>query len=174
MKKLFLLLIVCVICSAGCKQKESGPIGEAPRAIGLENEIKFLKDILKEDPKNLDALIKLGNAYMDSKRFKEAIDAYSRALEIDPKNVNVRVDMGTCYRYAGMPNKAVEEYKKALSIDPKHIYANKNLGVVLAFDLGDREGAIKAFETYLSLAPGAPDAKEVKAEIERLKSYKKQ
>lgn len=155
------------------KEKEGGstPAPLTPSTITLQSdrEIEVLKEIISKDPKNLDALIKLGNISMDSKRFQDAVDAYGRALEIDPRNVDVRVDMGTCYRNLGNPNQAIEEYKKALSYNPNHLYAYKNLGVVLAFDLHREEEAIKAFQTYLKLSPNAPDALQVSDIINDLK-----
>lgn len=161
-------LAVALACSKGGDNAKSPGPSSAP--LNTENQARLLSEILKEDPKNLDAWIKLGNIYMDSGRFPGAIDAYRKALELDPKNVNVRVDMGTCYRYSGRPDRAVEEYRKALKHDPNHLYGHKNLGIVLAFDLGDRAGGIRELETYLKLAPPGPEASEVRKEIERLKT----
>lgn len=107
---------------------------------------------------------------MDSKRYSEAVYAYSKALEINPNNVDVRVDMATCYKEAGKPQIAEEEYRKALKINPKHLNAHRNLAVVLAFDLGKKEEAIKEFEAYLALAPNAPDAGNIMRLISELKT----
>lgn len=171
--------IYCGICAValifslqGCKEEPKAvypPGGAVTSPITVENEVRLLKEVLKEDPQNLQAIIKLGNLMMDSKQFKEAIDAYGKALQIDPKNVNVRVDLGTCYRGAGMPNKAVEEYKKAIKIDSKHAYARKNLAIVLAYDMGDYAGGVKEFEAYLGIVPGDPDAPQIRQEIEHLR-----
>jgi len=107
---------------------------------------------------------------MDSSRFYEAIDAYQKALALDEKNVNVRVDLGTCYRSVGKPDKAAEEYRKAIAINPNHINAHRNLGIVLAFDLNDKKGAIKEFQEYLRLSPQAPDATQMGQLIEKLRA----
>jgi len=80
------------------------------------------------------------------------------------------VDMGTCYRNTGQPQKAVEAYRKALAVNPNHLNAHRNLGVVSAFDLGDRKTAVQAFEEYLRLAPNAQDAAQVRQLIANLKS----
>jgi tetratricopeptide (TPR) repeat protein len=106
---------------------------------------------------------------MDSQRLQEAIQAYSEALKIDPSNVDVRVDMGTCYRNLGDPNKAVEEYGKALQYNPNHPFAHRNLGVVLALDLHRKEEAIKEFQTYLKLSPGAQDASQISHLVDELR-----
>ena len=67
---------------------------------------------------------------------------------------------------------AVKEYKKALEINPKHLNGRKNLAVVLAYDLHDNKQAAKEFEKYLEFAPNAPDAAQIRQEIQRLKSVK--
>lgn len=172
MKRIFIACLVSLLLLANCQKKEE-PKVQTPYPAGPVqggNEIALLQDIVKKDPKNVGALIKLGNMLMDTHRFHEAIDSYQKAIELDPKNVDVRVDMGTCYRNVGQPDRAVEEYRKVLAINPSHLNAHRNLGVVLAFDLGDKKQAIKEFEEYLRLSPNAPDANQLRQETARLKA----
>lgn len=177
MKKPVLASVLLIFTVAGCQQKEepkpqyefpTGPVGSV-QSIDQE---KLLKEALAKDPKNLNALISLGNMMMDRSRFNEAIDAYQKALDIDPRNVDVRVDMGTCYRNAGKPDVAVKEYRKALEINPKHLNGHKNLGVVLAYDIKDTKQAVKEFEAALAIAPNAPDAGTLRQEINKFKAAK--
>jgi cytochrome c-type biogenesis protein CcmH/NrfG len=177
MKTVALFLGVLALFIAGCQQEDQRPITQGPGGgspLQAENQIKFLKSILKEDPANLDALIKLGNISMDANRFDEAIDAYGKALEIDPTNSNVRVDMAVCYRRTGRSDRAVEEIEKAIAQDPKHAIAHMNLGVILAYDFGKNEEAAKHFERFLELSPNAPNAPQIRQEIERLKTAARQ
>ena len=187
MKKLFALIVFAAFSLLGCQQKDdsrpqfqppvgqtgqaqqgSGPVGSGP--IQGFDKVKMLQDVVAKDPKNMNAWIELGNILMDSKKYAEAVEPYQKALEIDPKNVDVRVDMGTCMRGSGKPDMAIKEYKKALEYNPNHINANKNMAVVLAYDLKDGKQAVKYFEKALSLAPNAPDAAAIKAEIDKLKA----
>lgn len=167
-----LLISILLILFAGCERGERAPSPQGTPPASLQradDDIRLLREALKDDPGNLAAWIKLGNTLMDSGRNRDAADAYEKALAIDPKNVDVRVDMGTCYRNSGRPEKAVEAYRKAIEINPRHINAHRNLGVVLAYDLGDRAGAVREFEEYLKLYPSAPDAQQVRQDIEALK-----
>ena len=172
MRKMLVLLSVFILVA--CQQKQEpgsqyqGPVGTMPSM----SDTKMLEEVVRKDPRNVDALIKLGNVNMDTHRFQEAIDAYQKALELDPKNVDVRVDMGTCYRNIGRADRAVEEYRKAIEINPRHINAHKNLGIVFAFDLKDRAGAVKAIERYLELAPNDPDAGRFRQMVADLKAGK--
>jgi cytochrome c-type biogenesis protein CcmH/NrfG len=173
MRTIALFLTVLALFITGCQQEDQRPITQAPGGgspLQAENQIKFLKSILKEDPANLDALIKLGNISMDASRFDEAIGAYAKALEIDPTNTNVRVDMAVCYRRTGRSDRAVEEIERAIENDPAHAIAHMNLAVILAYDLGKNQEAAKHFERFLELSPNAPNAPQIRQEIARLKS----
>ena len=147
------------------------PAGTAGPVQSME-QVKLLKEAVAKDPKNVNAWISLGNMMMDTSRFSEAADAYEKALAIDPKNVDVRVDMGTCYRNMGKPDMAAKEYRKALELNPQHLHAHKNLGIVLAYDLKDKASAVKEFEKALAIAPNAPDADQLRQEIQKLKASK--
>lgn len=173
MKKTILVLMILVVAAAGCKQRqEQRPAGQYPAApLITADDIRHLQDAAKM-AKSAAAWTALGNAYMDTKQFNEAIEAYQKALALDPKNVDVRVDVGTCYRGAGKPEKALEEYRKALAINPDHINARRNSGVVLLYDLNDRKQAAKEFEKYLQLAPHAADAGEIRQIVQELKAGK--
>jgi cytochrome c-type biogenesis protein CcmH/NrfG len=172
-KNIVFFLLAVMLMAAGCQQKEQSE-APAPAQGGLQSqqEISMLQDVLRKDPKNLNAWISLGNDLMDSSRFDEAIAAYQKALDLDPKNVDVRVDMGTCYRKVGKSDIAVKEYREALKINPNHQMALRNLGIVLEYDLKDNKQAIQAYEKYLQTAPNAQDAEKVKQEIARLKAEK--
>lgn len=173
MKKIVILLAAAAIIISCQKKEEPKPLYEFPAApLQAQDDIKIIQEAVRIAPDNVNAWIKLGNTLMDSRRFNEAIDAYGKALELDPKNVDVRVDMGICYRNTGRPDIAVNEFKKALDINPAHLFAHKNLAVVLAYDLHDNAGAVREYEQYLRLAPYAPDADQVKREIEALKTAK--
>lgn len=173
MKKIIFLVMLGIII-AGCQQKQE-PKSEyqAPSGqIQMEWDLKLARDAVTVDPKNVNAWIQLGNISMDMARYPEAIDAYQKALELDAGNVDVRVDMGTCYKNIGKPDIALKEYKKAVEINPNHALAHANMGIVLAYDLKDKAQAIKEFEKYLQLAPNAPNAGQVRQEIEKLKASK--
>ncbi|MDA8083848.1 MAG: tetratricopeptide repeat protein [Nitrospiraceae bacterium] len=184
MKKLVVIIIAGLLFVA-CQNKDEskpqyqfpsggGPAGGVtqPAPLQGQEEMKLLKEAVSKDPKNAEAWIRLGNISMDTRQFPDAIEAYTKALKLDPKNVDVRVDLGTCYRNSGKPDVAAREYRKALDLNPNHLNAHKNLGVVLAYDLKDKAQAIREFEKALELAPNAPDAPQLRQEIQNLKASK--
>jgi cytochrome c-type biogenesis protein CcmH/NrfG len=134
-----------VVASTGNPREES--------SVNREDDIRLAKSVLEKDPRNLEALIKLGNAYFDTDRYQGAIDAYSKALAIDPKNPDVRTDMGIMYRKLGQFDKALEAFRQAAQDQPMHVNSRFNLGVALKYDKKDFEGAIQAWQEFLKLEP---------------------
>ncbi|MBM4306173.1 MAG: tetratricopeptide repeat protein [Deltaproteobacteria bacterium] len=140
-----------------------------PDPAELNLKIQSLKDIIKKDPKNLPALVELGNLYFDSRQPKEAIEAYSQYLSVKPDNADVRTDMGIMYRALGDFNRAIEEFQKAAQSDPKHINSRYNIGIVLLHDKQDVKGAIKAWEEYLKVDTNSERANRLRAQLDRMK-----
>ncbi len=139
--------------------------------VDYEGEIQLSKSILEKDPNNLQALINLGNAYFDTDRYQEAIDAYSKALAINPKNPDVRTDMGIMYRKLGQFDKALEAFRQAARDDSRHPNSRFNLGIVLQNDKKDFQAASQAWEDFLKVVP--PDDERVtmaKQEIQTAKA----
>ena len=168
-------LVLFVLAVTGCGNS-STPSAPAPPVQGtggpmvdLTKQETRYREVLAQDPQNVNAWIGLGNMYMDSGRFAEAVEAYGKALETTPENVNVRIDMGTCYRRVGQPARAVEEYRKGLSYEPNHANGLANLGIVLAYDLQDYRAALEVWEKYLKVAPGHRMSEQIRQDVVRLK-----
>ncbi|RMG97228.1 MAG: tetratricopeptide repeat protein [Candidatus Dadabacteria bacterium] len=135
----------------------------------LSVEIRELRGIVERDPTNRTAWVRLGNLYFDSDQYMEAIEAYTKALELDPNDPDVITDRAIMYRRMGDFQKAVEEFRRAADMAPNHLNSLLNLGVVLRYDLGDLEGAMKAWQRYLERNPPADMAEKIRAEIEAIR-----
>ena len=155
------------------QQQSPGAPPPAATAVDIQKQIAPLLSILKDDPKNLKALIELGNAYFDGGQVDKSIEAYSKALEINPKNADVRTDMGIMYRRKGNFGRAIAEFKKAAEDDSKHVNSRYNLGIVLLHDKGDLKAAIKAWEDFLKVEPTGPRADNIRNQMGKMKSMAK-
>jgi cytochrome c-type biogenesis protein CcmH/NrfG len=141
------------------QQTTSAPPPPAQQQSGMTNEqaqnILTLEQEVAANPTNADAWIQLGNVYFDTNNPPKSIRAYEKALEFRPNEPNVLTDLGVMYRRNGEPEKALESFDKAIAIDPSHQQARFNRGIVLRYDLNDREGAVKAWEEILKINPDA-------------------
>jgi tetratricopeptide (TPR) repeat protein len=132
-------------------------------AVFLASEAT-LREALAANPKDLKALINLGNLYYDNNKYQLAIDRYSQALEIDPNDTNVRTDMGSCYWSLGQADQAIREFRKSLESNPSHPQTLFNLGIVYLHGKSDMAEARKAWEKLIALNPNYPQ----RARIEQM------
>ncbi len=135
----------------------------------LENEAG-LKAAAAQDPKNVSALVRLGNLYYDHGKFREAVDWYGRALEIAPDDVNVRTDRGTSYWNLGEADAAIAEFNRSLQSNPTHAQTLYNLGVVYLHGKNNPGQARQAWEKLLATNPGYPDRAKIEQQIAQLNS----
>ena len=112
---------------------------------GVEQRIAIAKQLVAQNPKDVQAWISLGNDYFDSRQFQLSVDAYAKALELDPKNPDVLTDQGVMYRDLGQYDKALANFLKANQIQPSHMQSLMNAGVVYAYDLKDPKRAEEAW-----------------------------
>src|SRR5437016_12940389 len=56
--------------------------------------VKELTSKIKQDPKDFDSIVELGNIKFDQKNYDDAINLLKKALEIHPDSMDIRNDMG--------------------------------------------------------------------------------
>lgn len=149
---------------------QSGPTGSvqttsAPpqpqqqQASGLTREqasnILRLEQEVATNPTNVDAWTQLGHVYFDTNNPAKAIRAYEKSLDLRPDDPNVLTDLGVMYRRNGQPDKALATFDRAIAVDPRHEQSRFNKGIVLRYDMNDREGAVKVWEELLAINPNA-------------------
>jgi len=132
--------------------------------------IKSLENKLAANPLDKGSWVLLGNAYYGVDMHQKSIDAYKKYLELNPNDPNVWTDMGTMYRRLKNPKEAIVSYNNALKVDPKHEMTYINKGIVLLWDLKDKEGAIKTWSDLLKINPNAklPNGQPIQKLLEDL------
>jgi len=106
----------------------SQPTGNPMEAV--RQQIAALKEAIDRNPRNFDALVQLGNLYMDAAKYPQAIDYYERALAVS-ENPDVRVDLGICYKQSGQLDKALAAFRKAGAEAPNQWQPMFNAAIVL-------------------------------------------
>jgi tetratricopeptide (TPR) repeat protein len=150
----------------------AAPAGDAePRAAILdETKVNALKAVAERETANPKPRVELANLYFDAQKFDDAIKWYEAALQLNPNDVNVSTDLGVSYYYTNNPEKALVQLDRSLKIDPKHAKTLLNIGIVKAFAKQDLEGASKAWEQVLQLAPDSPEAQAARRALDTFKS----
>ncbi|MBS0431304.1 MAG: hypothetical protein JSS21_02700 [Proteobacteria bacterium] len=117
---------------------------------GLRDEANHA---LALDPRNVEALVALGNADLDSGHAARAKSEYERALEINPSSASAHLNYGTM-----LPLKqAVAQELAAVMLDPDNPTAQSNL-LVSYFDLGEYQLALTPDLAEVKLAPHEADS----------------
>ncbi len=157
----------------GGEAAPSASSDEAPHGSGAPvpfmQKLAEYKARVEKDPKDIEALVFMGNANYDIQRFEKAKEFYLKALDVDPNNTHVRTDLASSYRSLGETDQALEELNKVLKTDPKHEVALYNSGIILLNDKNDAEKATAAWEKLVQLKPNDPLSEELKKKISELK-----
>ena len=149
----------------------TGTAAPPTRAAVLDDtQVKALKAVAEREPSNAQARTQLGNLYFDAERYEDAISWYSESLKREPKDVNVSTDLGVCYYYTNQPDKALAQFEQSLKLDPKHAKTLLNVGIVRAFGKQDLDGASKAWQQVIALAPNSPEGQAAKRALDSLQS----
>jgi tetratricopeptide (TPR) repeat protein len=149
--------------AAGSTSGQAAPAVDEARAAELKTQAD-------RNPTNSDVRVQLGNLYFDAERYDEAARWYEQALSVNPKDVNASTDLGIAYYYSNQPDRALAQFDRSLAIDPKHSKTLLNIGIVRAFGKQDLDGAEKAWQRVLELAPNTPEAEVAKKGLDGLRA----
>jgi len=85
-------------------------------------------------------------------RYKEAIEAYTRAIELNPKYEEAYNNRGGAYPHLGEYRQAIRDFNKAIELKPDNAGAFYNRGLAYAY-LGDNQQAISDYDRAIGLLP---------------------
>jgi tetratricopeptide (TPR) repeat protein len=113
-------------------------------------------------PEMMRGMLQAARASLFDGRYGEAIAAYQAVLKRDPKNVDALTHMALIAALAGHADEALTTFDRALTIDPDYAPALLYKGQVLYEAKRDRDGAIRAWERFLTIVPSGDDHERVK------------
>jgi tetratricopeptide (TPR) repeat protein len=87
-----------------------------------------------------------------------AAEAFREALEADPKNARLHLGAGMAATLERRDASARSEFERALELDPALAIARAMLGQI-QYRMGERELAVRTYETLVAMAPGDADAR---------------
>jgi hypothetical protein len=89
---------------------------------------------------------KLGQAYVEQKKFELAIPQFEEAIQRDPEMLEARYGLAKCLHGMGRYEEAAVALEKLTAIDKKYDYGNAIFGLAESYRLSGNEE--KALETY--------------------------
>lgn len=128
------------------------PAGVEYRGDPDTEAITQAKAALAADPRNVDRFIALGVAQSGARQFREAIETFTRGLEIAPNEAML-------YRWRGHRHLSVREFDKARAdLEKGYQLDSTNYGVLFHYGIvryvaGDFAGAATLFRKAQPLAP---------------------
>ena len=166
----FIVVVILLIVTGGyllVKQPWSQPVPVNPGGHNHASSMSEAMQNIGELPEDYDALIAMGNEYMDNFNYPVAAECYRRALEIDGSSLDVRTDYGACLHGMGLPHRAKEEFHKVIEKYPQHGIANYNLGIVF-YSEKNIDSARYYWEQYLIHDPNGTASENARKLLKEL------
>ncbi|GEM_PF-621157 len=133
----------------------------------LSKAIAIYTEVIKKDPRSVEAYNWRGMAYDDLGELDRALSDYNSAIRISKKYADVYNNRGEIYRKKKQYSKALEDYSKAVFLEDGFAEAHYNMGLV--YEVQKQPAlAAKEYAEYLKLNPKARDEMEVQLRINRL------
>lgn len=120
-----------------------------PRPVYNE---EYCLDLIKRNPKNLDAYDNLGKFYLEQANFSDARDIYLYLTNHEAGNPDYQAKLGQCCFRLKIFEQAVLHYSKSVAIDTTQPNRYYNLGLSLEAN-GNTEQAIEAINKAIDMEP---------------------
>jgi tetratricopeptide (TPR) repeat protein len=133
------------------------PAGVEYRSLADTGTVARAERALAADPRNVDLIIALGVAQSGVRQFREAIQTFTRGLQVAPNNAMLLRWRGHRYLSVREFDKAMDDLTRGARIDSTIYGIWYHLGIV-RYVRGDFAGAAAAFARG---QPRAPDAGEL-------------
>lgn len=135
----------------------------------LTNARPYLEESVSVDPNQAASLLALGTLRFEQIDYMGAIEVLSKAVQIDPSSWKSQWLLSASYLRQRNFSEARDHAKAALTVSKGQA---SQVEVILAdalARLGDREGARKAIDNFLSADPHDPAAPKIRAWAEELR-----
>ena len=109
----------------------------------------------------------LGEAQLQLRKLDEAERSLAYAAKLEPNDAETWNNLGLVHIGKHRLQNARQDFAWAVRLEPPHAAARLNLAVTTQ-QLGDRRGALLLYRDYLSVAPNAANAENVRAQIRLL------
>lgn len=117
----------------------------------LDEAVRQLRRLLRERPRDHEALHQLGLVRWQRGEKDEALDALEASAAMKPDVARYQANLGNVYQAVGRTRAALAALQRAVALQPGHASSWSNLGVALRID-GQLDDAISALQKATALA----------------------
>jgi tetratricopeptide (TPR) repeat protein len=120
-------------------------------------QVREYRARLEKNPRDLEALLGMGELNLQRQDVKQAIEYYKRALDVDPGHPEALTRFGLILGQAGHFPEAIHAFDKALARNSGHVEALWLKGEVQLYGLRDFTAATTTWQRVVALLPEGPD-----------------
>jgi tetratricopeptide (TPR) repeat protein len=122
-------------------------------AVDYSAIVADLKASLAENPDEVELITQLGDAYFEQRNFAEAVNYYKKSLTMKEGDADIYNDLGLSMHYIDNSAEGLKYIEMGILQSPfnQRIWLTK--GFLLAYGLGDMNGARAAWEKARALDP---------------------
>jgi tetratricopeptide (TPR) repeat protein len=174
-------MLLVLLLMPGCKGDDAHPAAPRGAPKGLDplgaptaadsgtDRIRTLTARLNEDPRNVELLGALADAYFEARRYPEAIPIYEQALAIAPGDADLLNDLGLSLFYLGKGAEALAAVTAATEADPAFKHAWLSTGFIL-LSMGRLDEAVAPLNKVKELDPNGPLAETADGFLEAVEA----
>jgi tetratricopeptide (TPR) repeat protein len=130
----------------------------------LPKAMAMIEEVVKEDPKVIDAWFTLGNMSARRGRHEDAIGYFKRALALKADDEEAVINMAHAYRKLGRDDDALVGYRRFLELDPKSAQVRYEIAQIL-LDRSQNAEAAAELRQALEIEPKMAAAKNALAVV---------
>lgn len=137
------------------------------RIRALRDELARLEAAVRNEPEDVNNLFELGKMQYKNSMFENAIETWTKAVELDPENAELRNYLGKVLLEYDRHEEAAKQLRKAIELDSTLTMPYYNLAVAEEL-LGRTDAAIEYYTKYIELNPMTSKLELVKQRIAEL------
>jgi tetratricopeptide (TPR) repeat protein len=145
----------------GVKGMQDASVGFAwASSLVHQGELKQASDVLLEYEKSNrsnEALLSVGQLWIDANDYQRAVDSFHRALQSDPSLLKAHYFAGQAYLRWEHWTEAADEFQAELKLNPGDLEARYNLGFV-ELEQSKVDDAVKLFQEVVNANPDHANA----------------
>src|SRR2546425_2779987 len=162
------LTMINMVIGGAYRQKAGGERDDAAKQAIYNQAIAAYEEVLKSDPANEYATVEISLTHLASGNFDAAERLLASSVPSESASRELLYCLGELKFHKGDLAGAEKMHERALDVDPHWQPSKIKLGII-ASTRGDKDAAIRIFESVIAANPNGLDAAEAQSYLKELK-----